>query len=135
MKASRTRFGFLLTFLIIVLGVCIIVFRNWVTTVLGLEPNEIGDYLAGVFAPIALVWIVLGYYQQSFELSQNTQILREQSEQAQLQTDALKDELILLSKQQQNQRESSFLTSLPFFYEQLSFLCLDISRADRKSVV
>lgn len=38
--------------------------------------NEWGDYLAGVFAPVAFFWLVLGYYQQGEELRQNTEALR-----------------------------------------------------------
>ena len=33
-----------------------------------LELNEIGDFMAGVFAPLALLWVVLGYFQQGKEL-------------------------------------------------------------------
>ena len=33
-----------------------------------LELNEVGDYLAGAFAPLAFLWLVVGYLQQSAEL-------------------------------------------------------------------
>lgn len=42
--------------------------------------NNIGDYLAGVAAPIAFLWLVLGYKQQSKELSINNEMLRLQHE-------------------------------------------------------
>ncbi|WP_149931189.1 hypothetical protein [Acinetobacter soli] len=45
-----------------------------------LKLNEIGDYLAGVFAPLAFLWLVFGYYQQGQELKQNTEALRLQAE-------------------------------------------------------
>lgn len=55
-------------------------------TILGLdlEPvsswNELGDFLAGAFSPVAFLWLVLGYMQQQKELKQNTQALMLQAE-------------------------------------------------------
>ena len=45
-----------------------------------IEPNELGDSLAGFFAPLAFLWLFFGYYQQGQELKQNTEALRLQSE-------------------------------------------------------
>lgn len=39
---------------------------------LALELNEIGDLLAGVVGPVALMWVVLGYFQQGHELREAT---------------------------------------------------------------
>jgi hypothetical protein len=36
--------------------------------ILTMEPNEFGDFLAGVLGPLALAWIVLGFLQQGQEL-------------------------------------------------------------------
>lgn len=33
-----------------------------------LEPNAVGDFLAGAFAPLAFLWLVLGFFQQGIEL-------------------------------------------------------------------
>lgn len=33
-----------------------------------LAPNEIGEFAAGVFAPLAFLWLVLGFFQQGEEL-------------------------------------------------------------------
>lgn len=38
--------------------------------------NEKGDFLAGVFSPLAFLWLVFGYLQQGQELKQNTEALR-----------------------------------------------------------
>lgn len=43
------------------------------------EPNEFGDFLAGTFAPLAFLWLVIGYFQQGEELKQNTQAINLQS--------------------------------------------------------
>ena len=32
--------------------------------------NEVGDFLAGVFGPLAILWLVLGFLQQGKELRQ-----------------------------------------------------------------
>ena len=45
-----------------------------------LTANEIGDFLAGAFSPPALLWLVLGYFQQRAELAQNTRALEIQAE-------------------------------------------------------
>lgn len=45
-----------------------------------LEPNEIGDFLAGVFAPLAFFWLVLGFFQQGIELRNSGRALWLQGE-------------------------------------------------------
>lgn len=39
--------------------------------------NELGDFLAGIFAPIAFFWLILGYIQQGKQLDQNTRALEQ----------------------------------------------------------
>lgn len=48
--------------------------------VLELPLNEIGDFLAGAFGPLALAWLVFGYFQQGDELRQGTEALRIQGD-------------------------------------------------------
>ncbi len=38
--------------------------------------NEIGDFFAGAFAPLAFLWLVFGFYQQGRGLKQNSEALR-----------------------------------------------------------
>jgi len=45
-----------------------------------LELNELGDFLAGAFGPIAFLWLVLGFLQQGRELKLSTDALRLQAE-------------------------------------------------------
>lgn len=45
-----------------------------------MKPNEIGDFLAGVVGPLALLWLILGYFQQGEELRLSTEALRQQAE-------------------------------------------------------
>jgi hypothetical protein len=43
-----------------------------------LELNEWGDFLAGIFAPVAFLWLIVGYNLQRHELSLNTKALEVQ---------------------------------------------------------
>lgn len=68
--------------------------------------NEFGDFLAGVFAPIAFFWLILGYMQQGRQLEQNTKALEQQERALQLQIDEMREgidqqkELVQLQRQQ-----------------------------------
>lgn len=42
--------------------------------------GEIGDFLAGIFSPIAFLWLILGYIQQGHELKQNTTAISQQKD-------------------------------------------------------
>lgn len=46
----------------------------------GMRPNEVGDFLAGVVGPLALLWLILGYFQQGEELRQSSLALAQQAE-------------------------------------------------------
>lgn len=45
-----------------------------------MQPNNVGDFLAGAFSPLAFTWLVLGFIQQGIELRQNSAALRLQAE-------------------------------------------------------
>lgn len=45
-----------------------------------LQLNELGDFLAGAFGPVAFLWLVLGFLQQGEELRQGTKALLLQAE-------------------------------------------------------
>ena len=40
-----------------------------------LELNNFGDFLAGAFGPLAIFWLVLGFFQQGAELRNSTKSL------------------------------------------------------------
>ena len=61
-----------------------------------LPAEELGNFLEGAFAPLAFLWLVIGYFLQQKELEQNTEALRAQAveiqrtaEQAVIQTENL----------------------------------------------
>lgn len=55
------------------------VWAKW-SCFLTMEPNSLGDFVAGAFGPLALFWLVCGYFQQGLELRQNTEALKLQVE-------------------------------------------------------
>ncbi|UTO20460.1 hypothetical protein NGC85_05085 [Acinetobacter sp. Z1] len=85
-------------------------FIAYVSIFTGLEQprslNELGDFLAGVFASIAFFWLILGYMQQGKQLEQNTKALEQQERALQLQIDEMREgikqqvELVKLQRQQ-----------------------------------
>ena len=50
--------------------------------------NEFGDFLAGASAPVALLWLVVGYFQQGRELRLNTRALEAQERELRRQVSA-----------------------------------------------
>ena len=44
-----------------------------------LKLNEIGDFVAGAFGPVALFWLIVGYYQQRVELRNSHETLKLQA--------------------------------------------------------
>jgi hypothetical protein len=49
---------------------CILIFFKF-EDFLSLKLNELGDFSAGAFAPIAFFWLIIGYFQQGKELKLN----------------------------------------------------------------
>src|SRR5262245_17862447 len=56
-----------------------------------MPPDQWGNLAAGVFAPLAFLWLVVGYFQQGEELRDNVSALRLQEEALRLQVQELKE--------------------------------------------
>ena len=56
-----------------------------------LEPNAFGDFLAGTFAPVAFLWLVLGFWQQGKELRNSADALWLQMEELRNSVDQQRD--------------------------------------------
>ncbi|AUG08902.1 hypothetical protein CXQ82_20810 [Pseudomonas sp. S09G 359] len=77
MKSKSEFFGWVVTGLYLV---AIAVLAFWKRDAWsGLTLNEIGDFLAGAFGPIAFLWLVLGYIQQGRELKISSDALVQQA--------------------------------------------------------
>lgn len=70
-----------------------------------MDLNAVGDFMAGAFGPLAILWLVLGYFQQGIELRQNSKALR-------MQADELRN-----SVAQQKELATAARESLEFQYE------------------
>lgn len=81
-----------------------------------LEPNELGDFLAGAFAPLAFMWLAFGYFQQGKELQQNTEALRLQAKELQIGNQALQ-----LQAQELNESVKQQMEQVRISTEQLNY--------------
>lgn len=78
MKWKSEVLGFVIT----VVYLCCVGFVLYIKrdTIPDLQLNAIGDFLAGVFGPIAFLWLVLGYLQQGRELKLSSDALQLQAQ-------------------------------------------------------
>lgn len=74
---SRTDIGVAISVIYAGLLISLVIWR-W-SEIAKLDLNELGDFAAGAFGPIAILWLVLGYFQQGDELKQNTDALQLQA--------------------------------------------------------
>ncbi|HHG3069410.1 hypothetical protein HYO50_22620 [Vibrio parahaemolyticus] len=77
MSKKLTKIGFVLTGCYIV-GLATLLNGRF-EQVLSMQLNEIGDFFAGIFGPVAFLWLVLGFLQQGKELQQSTKALELQA--------------------------------------------------------
>lgn len=84
----RVKLGWLATIVWIVLW-GFLLYSDWCSAT-KMTFNEWGDFFAGASAPLAFLWLVIGYFQQGEELGQNTKALEQQERALQLQVDELK---------------------------------------------
>lgn len=91
--SALTRLGWLLTGIWMLVFVGLVVWR-W-SQFIELDLNELGDFLAGWFAPLALGWVVLGFYQQGAELRLQAVELKNSVRQLARQSDAMSESTIL----------------------------------------
>lgn len=72
------RVGVGLTAAWLLVGVLEVWRRGGIEVLQKMELNAVGDFFAGFFAPIAFLWLVLGYRQQGDELIASMQVQQEQ---------------------------------------------------------
>jgi hypothetical protein len=122
MNDKRFWFGFVVT--ISWLGFA--AYMVWTTT----HPTELnawGDFFAGFFAPMAFLWLVLGYLQQGEELKQSTRALQLQAEELRNSVEQ-QSQLVAVSREQlkhefealQEEREIRRAAARPKFVPQYS---------------
>lgn len=91
---NRTQAGIIVTLIWSIAAVVLYL----TTAESGLRINEIGDYIAGAVAPLAFLWFILAYYQQSEEIKANTAALQTQRDEMARQVQAMADQTAALSR-------------------------------------
>ena len=77
---------------------------------IGDQPAEvIGNFLEGAFAPLAFLWLVIGYFLQQKELSQNTEALRQQFREIERTAEQAVKQTETISAQERHARQQIFL--------------------------
>lgn len=90
-----------------------------------LAPNEIGDLLAGISAPLAFLWLVVGYLQQGIELRQNTEILKLQQEDIRASVEQAKRQADSVSQNELHARRDVFIQMSAEIYRELGEVLID----------
>jgi len=88
-----------------------------------LDLNEKGDFLAGIFSPLAFLWLVYGYLQQGQELKQNTDALKLQAhelknsvEQQKQLVEVTQAELQIIKNKDDRQIKLETIQAQPYFH-------------------
>jgi len=105
-KKSRNKYGLLglgLTALWVLVILTYLVSSN--SNPFGMKPNEFGDFWAGVVGPLALLWIVLGFWQQGQELKNSVDALNLQSQE--LRNSVRQQEALVETTRQQLEQDIS----------------------------
>jgi hypothetical protein len=84
-----------------------------------LPADQLGSFLEGAFAPLAFLWLVIGYFLQRQELQQNTEALRAQAEQIQRQSEQAVIQSEKLAASEMHARQEVFLQIYRNVREQL----------------
>ena len=83
MKWLKEHLGLLIILIVTLIYLFIVMIITDLSEYATLKLNEKGDLLAGVFSPLAFLWLVYGYLQQGQELKQNTLALNLQAQELQ----------------------------------------------------
>ncbi|WP_119055181.1 hypothetical protein [Acinetobacter colistiniresistens] len=76
----KDHLGILITLIVTVIYLIGVLVVTDLSDYHNLKLNEKGDVLAGIFSPLAFLWLVYGYLQQGQELKQNTLALSLQAQ-------------------------------------------------------
>jgi hypothetical protein len=104
MKENRFRFGVLASILWI--GIIAFIALHDPKAAMDMKPNEWGDFFAGLFAPVAFLWLVLGYLQQGEELQLSTRALHLQAEELKNSVEQQRELVEVTRQQVESEREA-----------------------------
>lgn len=73
MRNIFSRHAVLVITIVWVFFVVVLTFVKW-NEIISLKPNDLGDFLSGIFAPLGFFWLVAGYYQQNEEQKKQNEV-------------------------------------------------------------
>jgi hypothetical protein len=106
----RTWFGLTLTFAWLLLGYIYIRITVGWSAFTVLPADELGNFLEGAFAPLAFLWLVIGYFIQQRELERNTAALSSQLHQIERSAEQSVIQSKKLAESELHARQETFLT-------------------------
>ncbi|MGR2923024.1 hypothetical protein [Acinetobacter sp. 1125_18A] len=98
MPLSKSHYWIFILFTVFYFFILYKFFGITLVKVRSLSANEVGDFLAGVFSPLAFLFLILGYFQ-------NTKALQMQSQELKASTDALNLQTQELANNVEEQRK------------------------------
>jgi hypothetical protein len=106
----RTWFGLVLTLAWLMLGYFYIRITVGWNAFTVLPADELGNFLEGAFAPLAFLWLVIGYFIQQRELERNTEALSSQLHQIERSAEQAVIQSEKLAESEVHARQETFLT-------------------------
>ncbi len=131
----RVLGGLAVTFLyLILMGLYINAEVGW-SAFVKLQVERMGSFLEGAFAPLAFLWLVIGYFLQKKELRQNTEAMKMQFVEIQRSAEQATVQAEATARAEMHQRRESFLKLAELVRTQLGYvvalLYLSSQMADR----
>ncbi len=105
----RVWFGLSLTAVWLVLGALYISSTIGWPKFLTLRVDQLGSFLEGAFAPLAFLWLVVGYFLQQKELEHNTTVLQAQLRQVERATEQAVIQSEKMAASELHARQETFL--------------------------
>jgi len=104
----RIWLGLGLTFSWLLAALIYISVMGW-ALFLNLPPDQIGSFLEGAFAPLAFLWLVIGFFLQHKELQQNTAALQAQFREIERSTEQAVIQSGKMAESEVHARQNTFL--------------------------
>jgi hypothetical protein len=118
----RTRFGLVITAGWLVLGLLYIsVVVGWTDFVFQQAP-ALGSFLEGAFAPLAFLWLVVGFFLQQQLLQENTRTIQAQLEQMRRTNAQVEAQTQAIAADELHSRQDTFLRVNDLVSEQLGII-------------
>ena len=131
----RVLFGLTVTFLYLILMALYINAEVGWQLFVTLQVERMGSFLEGAFAPLAFLWLVIGYFLQKKELRQNTEAMKMQFVEIQRSAEQATVQAEATARAEMHQRRESFLALAELVRTQLGYvvalLYLSSQMADR----